>query len=185
MARHLGFLLVGFALAVNPADEAGRFLENCRKGNFVQAASQFDPKLLMVISADHLTGIWNNLLAQAGPLKGSLGAPRVEKRGTLSTVKVRCPFEKSPLDAMITLNTDGKLVGLLFVPPEDHEAAKRLAPYDDPSKYEEREVTVGAEGWPLQGTLTLPKGASSSTLVVFVHGSGPNDRDENLGPNAP
>jgi dipeptidyl aminopeptidase/acylaminoacyl peptidase len=44
---------------------------------------------------------------------------------------------------------------------------------------------VGAHGWPLKGTLTLPKGGGRFPLVVLVHGSGPHDRDETIGPNTP
>ena len=33
--------------------------------------------------------------------------------------------------------------------------------------------------------LTLPNGNSSFPIVLFVHGSGPNDRDESIGPNKP
>src|SRR5208282_2328616 len=43
----------------------------------------------------------------------------------------------------------------------------------------------GARGWPLPGTLTRPRGVASAPLLILVHGSGPNDRDETLGPNTP
>ena len=52
----------------------------------------------------------------------------------------------------------------------------------------ERDVVVGADGFELPGTLTLPLSASADkkvSCVVLVHGSGPNDRDETLGPNKP
>lgn len=52
----------------------------------------------------------------------------------------------------------------------------------------EREVMVGADGFQLPATLTLPISASVNKkvpCVVLVHGSGPNDRDETLGPNKP
>src|SRR2546423_637796 len=50
----------------------------------------------------------------------------------------------------------------------------------------EKEVVIGAGGaWPLPGTLTLPKGDGPFPAVVLVHGSGPQDRDETIGPNKP
>ena len=39
--------------------------------------------------------------------------------------------------------------------------------------------------WPLPATLALPKGAGPFPAVVLVHGSGPHDRDETIGPNKP
>lgn len=37
----------------------------------------------------------------------------------------------------------------------------------------------------LPGTLTLPVGKKKVPVVILVHGSGPNDRDETAGPNKP
>lgn len=49
----------------------------------------------------------------------------------------------------------------------------------------EHEVTVGEEPWTLPGSLTLPVNAleGHTPLIILVHGSGPNDRDETVGPN--
>lgn len=38
---------------------------------------------------------------------------------------------------------------------------------------------------PLPATLTMPNGPGPFPAVVLVHGSGPNDRDESIGPNKP
>ena len=57
-----------------------------------------------------------------------------------------------------------------------------------PEHLTERDITVGADGYRLPGTLTLPVQASENSpvpCVVLVHGSGPNDRDETIGPNKP
>ena len=35
----------------------------------------------------------------------------------------------------------------------------------------------------LPAMLTLPLGTTEPTVLVLVHGSGPNDRDETIGPN--
>lgn len=58
----------------------------------------------------------------------------------------------------------------------------------DTSFMVEREITVGCDDFRLPGTLTLPVTASPTRQVpclILVHGSGPNDRDETLGPNKP
>jgi hypothetical protein len=51
------------------------------------------------------------------------------------------------------------------------------APYDDPTAYIEREVTVQTGRWEMGGTLLTPASADLVPAVVIVHGSGPNDRD--------
>ncbi|HET7457861.1 MAG TPA: alpha/beta fold hydrolase, partial [Gemmatimonadaceae bacterium] len=58
--------------------------------------------------------------------------------------------------------------------------------YVVPSSFEELELTIaGGAGKPLPATLTLPTGVARPPVVVLVHGSGPNDRDETLGANRP
>jgi len=44
---------------------------------------------------------------------------------------------------------------------------------------------VKSGDYELPGIITIPKGLKSYPIVVFIHGSGPNDRDETFGPNKP
>jgi len=44
---------------------------------------------------------------------------------------------------------------------------------------------VGEDQWKLPATLTLPRGKGPFPAVVLAHGSGPQDRDETIGPNKP
>lgn len=57
--------------------------------------------------------------------------------------------------------------------------------YENSSLFQEREITVGAGEWKLPGTLTLPVGKGPFPILILVHGSGPHDRDETIGPNKP
>ncbi len=55
--------------------------------------------------------------------------------------------------------------------------------YVDVNLFCEQDVTVGTGEWALPGTLTLPVGPGPFPALALVHGSGPNDRDETIGPN--
>ncbi len=58
--------------------------------------------------------------------------------------------------------------------------------YVDRTRFAEREIRVGVGRWQVDGTLTIPREpGQSSAVVVLVHGSGPQDRDQTLGPNKP
>jgi dienelactone hydrolase len=50
-----------------------------------------------------------------------------------------------------------------------------------PASYDEQQIEVDG----LPGLLDMPKGAGPFVAVVLVHGSGPQDRDEAIGPNKP
>lgn len=57
-----------------------------------------------------------------------------------------------------------------------------LAPeYDNPDSYLVKEIVIGSGEWKLPGILTVPKGNGPFPVVILVHGSGPNDKDETLG----
>src|SRR5262249_8686695 len=47
------------------------------------------------------------------------------------------------------------------------------------------EVRVGEGEWALPGTLAVPTGSGPFPAAVLVHGSGPHDRDETVGPSKP
>ncbi len=92
-----------------------------------------------------------------------------------------CEFQRGPLDVKVVFTSGNKITGLFFTPSGKY----KRPPYADPSKFDEEEVTVGKGLLSLPGTLSLPKGDGPFPALVLVHGSGPNDRDETIGPNKP
>jgi hypothetical protein len=164
---------------------AREFLTAMAKGDFQGAVRDFDETMLKVSGPDKLEALWTKQLpAQVGAFKQQGPARRDQLQG-YEIVLITCSFEKiAMLDARIVFDKAGKIAGFSFVPTAP--PAKYGPPaYADPGKFEETEVTVGSGEWALPGTLTMPKGAGPFPGLVLVHGSGPNDRDEELGPNKP
>lgn len=97
-------------------------------------------------------------------------------------------FERYSLRFIVAFDADGGMNTIRLAPVPAVSAVPPVV-YDD-AKMSERAFTVGADGFRLPGTLTLPKCATASgtrkvPCVILVHGSGPNDRDETAGPNKP
>lgn len=164
--------------------KAREFLTAMEKGDFKLASRDFDEAMLKALGPDKIEAMWTKQLpAQLGAFKKQ-GASRLEELQGYRIVLVTCEFAKATLDARVVFDKAGRIAGLNFVPTAP--AVKYEPPaYADPSKFVETEVTVGSGEWALPGTLTLPKGTGPFPAVVLVHGSGPNDRDETLGPNKP
>ncbi|OOC42683.1 esterase EstD [Thermosipho sp. 1074] len=85
-------------------------------------------------------------------------------------------FKKSNLNISITLNKEGKIDGLFFSPAQNVEY--KIPQYVKSDKFVEKDVKVGD----LPGKLTIPK-EHTKYAVILIHGSGPQDMDETIGPN--
>jgi uncharacterized protein len=164
-------------------NKARRFLDRLDKGDFTRAAADFDTTMTGVFGPDKLAEFWKEVPVRLGGFRRQTAA-RTEKLGPYDIVLVTCEFAKVTLDARVVFNAGGQIAGFQFVPtlpPAEYQPPA----YADPGLFEEREAIVGTPPWMLPGTLTLPKGKGRFPAIVLVHGSGPNDRDETLGPNKP
>lgn len=92
-------------------------------------------------------------------------------------------FERYSLRFLLSFDADGGMNTIRLMPVPAASTAQPVA-YNK-EKMLERDITVGAEGFKLPGTLTLPVGKKKVPVVILVHGSGPQDRDETVGPNKP
>ncbi len=147
----------------------------------------FDDKMKAALPESKLKEMWETLPQQVGKFQSRSEAQPGDRKDQYQRVIVPLQFEKAALNMLVVVDINtGQIAGLFFQPNQDAQAGQYKTPaYVDPGKFEEKEITFGAEPWTLPGTLTLPKGAGPFPAVVLVHGSGPNDRDETIGPNKP
>lgn len=162
---------------------ARTFIELLILGDFPGAASRFDEKMRAALPPEKLAATWNALLAQAGAFKQQVGA-RKEERGGYTVIIITCQFEKAAVDVQVAFDAQGRIAGLFFAPAKS--PVEWTPPgYAKPDAFREQEVTIGTGEWALSGTLTMPVSQGPFPAVVLVHGSGPHDRDETIGPNKP
>jgi dienelactone hydrolase len=160
---------------------AGEFMDQLSKEDFAGAVKTFDATMLKVMPAEKLKETWQALIKQVGAFQKQTGM-RVEQKGKYDIVHVTCEFAKSPLDARVVFDKEKKIAGLFFAPVQQPYQAPDYVRRD---AFREVEVTVGSGEWALPGTLSLPMGDGRFAAVILVHGSGPHDRDETIGPNRP
>lgn len=159
--------------------EAQNFVSLILKGDFKSATSKFDDQMKTALDEAKLQETWINTIAEAGTLIGMNPTQTAEMEG-YKIVIIKCDFQRVIIDVQVVFNEQGKISGLNFIPTcmEYHAPA-----YVNESAFHETDVTIGEGKWALPGTLTIPDGSGPFPGVVMVHGSGPNDRDETIGPN--
>ena len=172
----------GVASQPDPKARAREFVEQLNAGEYDQAVNGFDATMGDAMSAKELQDAWQSLSLKAGPFREIVGVA-LARKGKYDIAVVTCRFGKGQLDVKVVYDPEGKVSGLWFssaAPPESPPP-----PYTDPKSFSEEQVTIGSGWWALPGTLTRPNGEGPFPAVVLVHGSGPNDRDETIGPNKP
>lgn len=175
-------LFAAGAGAQTPQENALAAAHLLNDGKFAELEAQFTPQMASALPADRLAQTWRGIIAKTGPLRGT-GTPRETQQGGLTAIIVPLRFDGGILDLVLSYQ-QGKIAGLFIRPAQAAPHAWMPPAYDNAAAYRNVDVTVGAAP-ALPATLTLPRVDHRVAAVALVHGSGPNDRDESLGPNRP
>jgi fermentation-respiration switch protein FrsA (DUF1100 family) len=170
-------------------DEAVRVslavLERIQAGRFADVVEMFLPALRPLVSADVLDAAWNAVIVEQGALVRP-GLPAVDPpRPGVTVVRVPLEFAHGEAVLVVSVATGGRLAGVQLAPARGPAKPWQPPPYADRDRFEESELALGSDPWAVPATLTLPRGATGCPAVVLLAGSGPQDRDETLGPNKP
>jgi dienelactone hydrolase len=157
---------------------AKRLLDQMDANDYAAAEASFTPDMAAAVPADKLKAVWESLPAQVGAAKGR-GEAKVTPHQGMQVVVIPLHYANGELIAQVVVDAQGKIAGFMIQPAPPAPAA---APAAD-AGYIERDFPVGD----LPGTLAMPKAPAAAKIaaVVLVHGSGPQDRDETIGPNRP
>lgn len=181
LAASLAIAGTSHAQTADPAALAQQALDALDAGHYAQVEQLFGPQMAAAVPADKLQAIWESLPAQMGNAKGREQA-QVSAQGDTHFVQIPLHFEKAELVAKFAIDASGKIVGFLIQPAQSTSPAPAVAA---DANFSERDFSVGDGERALPGTLAMPKGNGPFPAVVLVHGSGPQDRDEAIGPNKP
>ncbi|HWZ19280.1 MAG TPA: alpha/beta fold hydrolase [Ktedonobacteraceae bacterium] len=158
------------------------------QGDFEVVVQNLDESLRQQLPVEKLQATLQSLVASVGKFKEQVGAHIFQIPST-ELVIVTCAFANASLDINVAFNEQDKIVGLNITQVGGVEQ-QYTAVYDPPAYvnqdlFMEREVQIGKGEWVLPGTLSVPVGDGPFAAMLLVHGSGPNDRDETIGPNKP
>lgn len=154
------------------------------EGSYPDAVKMMESKMAAAFPADKAKQSWESLVAQAGAFD-SVSGSRLTVENVYRCVYVTCKSKGGAVDAKVVFDAGGKVTGLWFSPSQAATAPYKQPAYAIASSFVETECTIGEGQWKLPATLTMPKGDGPFPAVVLVHGSGPQDRDETIGPNKP
>lgn len=141
-----------------------------------EAQSQLSPALF--------NDFHRQLEAQYGALQSTSSWRQQETQGIMFYYR-DMTFGTTALRLLLAFDADGRMntIRLIPVPVQADSPTVVL----DSTKAVERDIIVETGTFRLPGTLTLPRVEKGRKVpcVILVHGSGPNDRDETIGPNKP
>lgn len=138
--------------------------------NIEKTSSYFADEVKDKITPALLTQTISKLEQQLGKFNSI-----IETNNVKETYFYYSSFDNTKLDIKISFNEKNKIIGFFFAPHKDFIQEIRLG----------KELSIKSNNVNLNGTLLLPETNNLKKLVIFVHGSGPNDRDEKVNDNKP
>lgn len=159
--RSIAFFAAALIAAPPPHDAAADFA----LGRWDALYARFSPQMKAALSIQKLRqlGAFGRCQVPMGPAAPGRSVPGFET----FVFKMEC--EKRTFGLSLTTDAQGVLQGMFIVEP--------------PAAPTGLSVVTGEYNLPAR--LTLPKGPGPFPAAVLVHGSGPHDMDETIGPNKP
>jgi len=138
--------------------------------NYEKAYSYFDEKIKEQVTLPILEQTVNQLESQLGKYKTT-----IEINQDNSVYYYYSEFEKMKLDIKISFRDSDKIAGFFFSPHKNFEKGNSLG----------KDYNIISNKVELKGTLLIPTVNNLKKIVILLHGSGPQDRDETIEENKP
>jgi len=159
------------------------FIESLNAGTAGQNPEIFSAQMLAALQGFNLSQFWQQLQSQLGPFEEVTRF--VHQPGEpFYTILAVSKFKNAEVALRLVFDNEQKIAGmqvmeappLTFTPPPA---------YTDTTRFAERSIMIDCGDIKLPGMLTMPHATHPVPAVVLVHGSGPHDMDQTIGPNKP
>ncbi|MGF3554449.1 MAG: alpha/beta hydrolase [Thermoplasmatota archaeon] len=167
------------------AESARYFMMNLSENNYDKAYSFCSNTFKNIISIDQLQSTWKSIIDLYGNMQDIIG---IEEKSyedyNYILIFLNTTFSNDYyLIFKVVFNQENQIEGF-FIESVKPITSYVFPSYVNPDSFTEFDVVIGSKS-PLPATISIPKGPGPFPAVVLVHGSGPNDRDETIGPNKP
>ena len=139
--------------------------------------SYFDENMKKQVSQADVQQVWASLISDYGAFDYYKTDITLTTKDGYQIVDVPVIFKNGSATLRFALNAKGEISGFFITDNATASNSMQLA--------NDTEVTFGSAEYPISGSLTLPEGEGPFPAVILVHGSGPSDRNEQIGPNLP
>lgn len=166
------------------AAKAKEFVQKYYENDFEYCYLQFDSTVQKAMSKEQLKEAFDATIERFGKFI-EFGKTELNTQGQYIITSTVIQHEKTKYAIQITFGKNQKIQGFFFKPVNEPIIPSENPDYADSLRYFERDIKFGNEPFILDGKLTIPKNKTKSPVLILVHGSGPNDMDETIGPNKP
>jgi len=173
-----------FVTAQTAEELSVTFIKKLERQKFDSCYAMLDTVVTNKISSGMLEQMWGSMPRYMGEYKGFSDITTEEKDSILLTY-VLCSFEKMKINLQFAYhNPPSKIIGFFFTPPKN-KTVYSAPDYVQPHKFYETKLAVKTGTMSLPGALCIPNHTKNPPVVLLLAGSGPNDKDETIGPNKP
>lgn len=163
------------------SDEFTKHLNN----NDIQAAMAMMDENMKGSMDGKLEDVWGQLTSSLGQFVET-GNYIGTSSDDYEALEMTLIFEKGKMVQRIVFSKENLITGLWYRNGEVESAGNNQSDKQISDNIQEITVTIDAgEGYPLEGLFTLPSSGDPAAVVVMLQGSGPSDRNETIGGNAP
>lgn len=165
----------------DPEGAAKQAVQSLINGDYGSVVAQFNDTMKSLVNAAALEELWEAYAPKLGQYYGITGT-QVARQGDEVGVSVNLSYELYNLTVLISFDKDGKIEGFFQKPAVKADYKPTTVAGDG---FKEITFMFQSGSYKLPAVLTLPTSGTNLPAAVLISGSGPNDRDETIGPNKP
>jgi hypothetical protein len=171
------YLLISSSLFGQEAPETTQSFVNKFTGKKHKAASKMlTQDMQNLVSTRQMKMLWTGVQTQFGKYEKVVYLSTREKEDNRVS-EYDLVFEKARFVLEVAENQDKRIAGFYLKP-----SGYKLPPYATGARFGKENIKIKSGEFVLPGEILLPLNRKNPPLAILVHGSGPNDRDESIGP---